>query len=115
MSAATNARWLGAIQLAKIGVQLLSIIVLSRLLEPADFGLVALAAAVSGFVLLFKDFGTGPALIQKSDLDGATQSAAFWMNTGLGLALGIALLCAAPLVALFMAAPDLTGLLLVLA
>ena len=115
MSAATNARWIGAIQFAKIGVQLLSIVVLARLLTPADFGLVAIAAAVSGFVLLFKDFGTGPALIQKRDLDEGTQSAAFWMNTAVGFALGIALLIAAPLIAHFMDAPGVTGLLLVLA
>jgi len=115
MSAATNARWIGAIQLAKIAVQLLSIVVLSRLLAPAEFGLVALASAVAGFVLLFRDLGTGPALIQKRELDDATQCAAFWMNTGLGFALGGALLLAAPLIAFFMDAPGLTGLLIVLA
>jgi O-antigen/teichoic acid export membrane protein len=115
MSAATNARWIGAIQLSKVGVQLLSIVVLSRLLHPEEFGLVALASAVSAFVLLFRDLGTGPALIQKLDLDAATQSAAFWMNAGLGLALGFALLLAAPIIALLMDAQGLTGLLIVLA
>ncbi len=115
MSAATNARWIGAIQFAKVGVQLLSIVVLSRLLSPADFGLVALASAVSGFVLLFRDLGTGPALIQKHELDEGTKSAAFWMNTALGVGLGVALLLAAPLIAFAMEAPGLTGLLAVLA
>lgn len=115
MSAATNARWIGAIQLSKVGVQLLSIVVLSRLLSPADFGLVALAAAVSSFVLLFRDLGTGPALIQKLELDGQTQSSAFWLNTAVGLALGLVLLLASPLIAFVMDAPGLTGLLAVLA
>lgn len=115
MSAATNARWVGAIQLAKVGVQLLSIVVLSRLLTPADFGLVALASAVSSFLLLFRDLGTGPALIQKRELDAATQTAAFWMNTALGVAMGLALLLASPVIERVMAAPGLAGLLAVLA
>jgi O-antigen/teichoic acid export membrane protein len=114
-AAATNARWIGAIQLSKIGAQLLTIVVLSRLLQPSEFGLVALASAISGFALLFRDFGTGPALIQKSDLDEATQSAAYWLNIGLGVGLGLVLLIAAPLMALLMDAPALTGLLAVLA
>jgi O-antigen/teichoic acid export membrane protein len=115
MSAATNARWIGAIQLSKIGVQLLSLVVLSRLLTPADFGLVALASAVSTFALLFRDFGTAPAIIQAPELDEATKSAAFWLNTGLGLALGVLVAALSPVLATVMRAPNLTGLLLVLA
>ena len=115
MSAAINARWIGAIQLAKVGVQLLSIVVLSRLLQPADFGLVALAAAVSTFAILFRDLGTAPALIQKSSLDEATTSAAFWLNAAVGLALGLGLALLAPLIATVLDAPRLSPLLMLLA
>lgn len=115
MSAATNARWIGAIQLSKIGVQLLSIVVLSRLLAPSDFGLVALASAVSTFALLFRDLGIAPAIIQRAELDESTKSAAFWLSAGFGLVLGSALALGAPLFALLLDAPDLTGLLFVLA
>lgn len=111
MSAANNARWIGAIQIAKVAVQLLSIVVLSRLLAPRDFGLVALAATVSTFALLFRDLGIAPAIIQKAELDQPTKSAAFWLSAAFGLGLGVAIACAAPLLALFMDAPELTGLL----
>jgi O-antigen/teichoic acid export membrane protein len=115
MSAANNARWIGAIQLSKIGVQLLSLVVLSRLLQPTDFGLVALAAAVSTFALLFRDLGTAPAIIQKPSLDEPTKAAAFWLNAAFGLALGVAIVVIAPLVARLMDAPRVTGVLMVLA
>jgi O-antigen/teichoic acid export membrane protein len=94
---------------------LLSIVVLSRLLRPEDFGLVALAAAVSTFAILFRDLGTAPAIIQKPSLDEPTKSAAFWLNAGFGVALGLALAVIAPLLARLMDAPRVTGLLLVLA
>jgi len=115
MSAANNARWIGAIQFTKIAIQLLSIVVLSRLLDPGDFGLMALAAAVSTFALLFRDFGIAPAIIQKSELDEATKSAAFWITTLLGLGIGLLVAVAAPLIAMWMEAPALRGMLWVLA
>jgi O-antigen/teichoic acid export membrane protein len=115
MSAAANARWIGVIQLSKIGVQLLSIAVLSRLLAPQDFGLVALASAVSTFALLFRDLGIAPAIIQSPQLDEATKSAAFWLSAAVGLLLCLLLVVAAPLIAALMNAPDLVGILALLA
>ena len=39
MSAVRNVRWVGMIQVTRVSVQLLGLLVLSRLLTPADFGL----------------------------------------------------------------------------
>lgn len=115
MTAATNARWVGAIQASKVAVQLLSILILARMLSAQEFGLVAIASVATNFALLFRDLGTAAALIQKADLDEETKSTAFWMNCALGLLLGVAMLASAPLIAALMKAPDVRGLLLVIA
>lgn len=115
MSAATNARWVGVIQASKVVIQLLSVLILARMLNAEAFGLVAIASVATAFALLFRDLGTASALIQKETLDDATKSTAFWMNCGLGLALGIVMVACAPLIGWFMKAPDVRGLLLVVA
>jgi len=42
-----------------------SLIVLARLLEPKDFGLVAMVTALTGVFNLFKDFGLSAATVQR--------------------------------------------------
>ena len=53
-------------------------VILARLLEPSDFGLVAIALIVVNFFEIFRDLGIGPALIhRKKDKDAAADSAFF--------------------------------------
>ena len=53
-------------------------VILARLLEPSDFGLVAIALIVVNFFEIFRDLGIGPALIhRKEDKDAAADSAFF--------------------------------------
>ena len=46
-------------QSARFVIQIASTMVLARLLAPADFGLIAMVTAVTGFAALFKDLGLG--------------------------------------------------------
>lgn len=114
-SARSNARWIALIQMSRVGVQLLSLLLLSRLLSPRDFGLAALAAVVTNFAMLLRDLGTAAALIQKPRLDEHTIATAFWISSGMGLLLGVMAAAGAPLLAALMHAPEVRGLLLVLA
>src|SRR5688572_681752 len=70
MSAVRNVRWVGMIQVTRICVQLLGLLVLSRLLTPADFGL-GLAVCLFGFSFfaehVFRAAGLAP-LVQLSAL-----------------------------------------------
>jgi len=51
-------------------------VILARLLEPSDFGLVAIALIVVNFFEIFRDLGIGPALIhRKEDQDIAADTA----------------------------------------
>src|SRR3990170_4605415 len=67
--------------------------VLARLLEPADFGLVALAAVFVGFTNVIAEEGMVDALVQRKELERAHLDAAFW--TGLAFALSVTVLLAA--------------------
>jgi O-antigen/teichoic acid export membrane protein len=98
--AISNLKWATASQLVRVGTQLLSMLVLARLLSPSDFGLVAMAATVTGFASLFRDFGTSSSLIQKPDPSPRLLSSVFWMNVALGLGLATLLGLITPIIAM---------------
>jgi len=62
--------------------QLVFMAVMARLLEPADFGLVAIANVSLRFFSYFAQMGIGPALIQKPTLDDADVRAALALSLG---------------------------------
>ena len=114
-AAASNVRWVGVTQAGRIGVQVASLIVLSRLLPPADFGLMAMAAVVMNFANLFRDMGTSVALIQRQELTKELLDTVFWLNVAFGILLGACIAIAAPAAAWAFSAGTLTGVMLGLA
>lgn len=114
MSALSNARWVAVGQAVRVGVQVLGLIFLSRILSPADFGLVAMATVVANFANLVRDLGTASAVIQRESLDEATKNTAYWFSLGTGSALGLGIAVLAPVLSLAFKAPALTGIFLVL-
>ncbi|MBW4645957.1 MAG: lipopolysaccharide biosynthesis protein [Goleter apudmare HA4340-LM2] len=66
---------------------LLVFLVLARLLEPKDFGLIALANIFITFMHIFLDQGLSQALIQREKLEPAHIDTAFWIQLGLGILL----------------------------
>lgn len=111
MSAVQNVRWVGMIQVTRISVQLLGLLILSRLLTPADFGLVAIVFAINNFALLLRDMGTASAIIQRNVLDEQTVLTAHWSNCFIGFGLAAILLALSyPLESAFQA-PGLAPLL----
>jgi O-antigen/teichoic acid export membrane protein len=98
---------IGSAQLVRIGVQLLSVVALSRLLAPEDFGLVASVTPVIGFVSMFQDLGYGQAIIQHREITDEQVSSIFWTTLGLGSCCAIAVMLASPAVAWFFHDPRL--------
>jgi PST family polysaccharide transporter len=88
-------------QLVKMGLQLMTAAILARLLEPEDFGLVAMAATVTIFVSLFTDLGLSTATIQRREIEHGIVSAFFYINLTLGVFFMVAAMAAAPLAAWF--------------
>jgi PST family polysaccharide transporter len=102
-------------QIARIVVQICSLAVLSRLLGPGDYGLVALVLAVVAAGEVFRDFGLSAAAVQAKSLTSAQRDGLFWLNAALGGALTIVTVLAAPLVALAFGQPELAPIMRLLA
>jgi O-antigen/teichoic acid export membrane protein len=101
-------------QAAKYGVDVLAVAVLARLLTPEDFGLVAMVAALLGFLAAFKDAGLSTATVQSARLSHEQVSALFWLNVALCLVLVAAVAAASPGVAWFYGDERLVGISLAL-
>jgi O-antigen/teichoic acid export membrane protein len=97
----SGVKWSTASQVGRQVVQLVTTIILARLLVPSDFGLVSMAMVVVGFVLVFADLGTAAAVIQREELSEGLMSSVFWANMAFGLSASVALFAASPLVAAF--------------
>lgn len=92
-------------QLGGQGIQLLlmvaSGVVLARLITPADFGLVGMAATLTSLSTVMRDFGMPMATVQRAAIEDRDVTALFWLGLRLNLALGIGLMLVGPLVAGF--------------
>jgi O-antigen/teichoic acid export membrane protein len=84
-----------------------SMMILARLLSPADFGLVAMVTACTGFLSLFRDCGLSMATIQRPTITRSQISTLFWINLVVGVILAIACVVAAPLLTVFYQEPRL--------
>jgi PST family polysaccharide transporter len=106
---------MGFSQAGRVIAQLLGMVILARLLSPSDFGVVAMAWLVTGFAGIFHDFGTKAAVIQRRELPSALLDSVFWLNVGIGIAIAILIALLAPIIAVAMREPQLTGVLWLLA
>lgn len=84
---------------AAVGIQFASVFVLSRLLTPEDFGLVAMVSIFIALAYLIKDFGLPMAALQAPTLSHQQASNMFWLNTAMALGSAVILTLCAPLVA----------------
>src|ERR1043165_547823 len=72
------------------------IVVMARLLAPADFGLVPGALALIDFVEVFSDLGIGLVIVQRHELEERHIRTGFTVSAILGLAFGAGIWLAAP-------------------
>ena len=97
-----------------VAVQLVSTVILARILTPEDYGIFAMVTAITAFAGLFRDLGLSSAAIQKKGLTTGQQSNLFWLNVLMGAFLTVLIAGCAPLVARFYGRPDLVNVTLVL-
>ena len=91
-------------------ILLISQIVLARLLEPKDFGLLGMLAIFIAVSQAFIDSGFDNALIQKKEVNQTDYSTVFYFNITIGIVLYLILFFAAPLIADFFHQPLLVDL-----
>lgn len=98
----------------QIGPQICNLVIyilLARLLEPGDFGLIAMLALFVSLATIFADAGFSSALIQKKNLTVDDETSIFALNIAVGCGLSLLLCLVSPLVALFYNQPVLVSLL----
>ena len=87
---------------ARIAIQLLGIVLLARLLSPADYGVTAMVLAIIGVGEILRDFGLSSAAIQAKTLTAGQRANLFWINLGIGAALtGVVAALAHPIAAFY--------------
>ena len=96
-------------------LKLIVMVLLTRLLSPADFGVVGAALIIIGFSLTFSQLGLGPALVQRPNLEPRHVSTAFFASTGFGLLIAGLVWLMAPLLAEFFRMEQLAPVVRVLA
>jgi len=94
-------KWASVSQLGRQIIQYTTTIILAALLTPSDFGLMAMAIVIVGFLEIFKDLGTAAAIIQNQNLSDESLSSIFWVNVGFGALVAFIVFLAAPLGAEF--------------
>lgn len=92
-----------------------ALMVLARLLDPTEFGLVGMVTAFTGVLNLFRDFGLSTATVQRSTITDEQISTLFWINIAAGVILGLLLSALAPVICGFYHEPRLFWVTIVLA
>lgn len=93
---------------------LATLVVLARLLDVSDFGLVALATASIGVLQVLSEGGFGAYLIQARQVDQRVTSSVHWWALAIATACAVVLVAAAPILAKVLDEPRLTLVLVAL-
>lgn len=94
----------------QLGTQVVGLVLLSRLLPPRAFGIVAMVSAVIGLANVLGGFGLSLSALAGRTPDQAERSNLFWMNAAAGLICMLAVAACGPLLASFYHQHALTGI-----
>ena len=86
-SVRTGVLWKFVGQIGVQGTRFVTVAVLARLLEPADYGSAAVAVALATFAPTVGDMGMGAALVQTERATRRVQSTAFWGSLAFGVSI----------------------------
>ncbi|NNF64615.1 MAG: lipopolysaccharide biosynthesis protein [Acidimicrobiia bacterium] len=102
-------RWVAIENLFLQGLQTVTTLILARVLDEDDFGIIALILLVNGLFVLVTEFGLGAALVQRQErVDDVYLATSFWTSLGLGLIAGGAVAALAGPIAASFNTPEAT-------
>lgn len=104
-------RWTYFGTASNVGLQLIYTAVISRILDPSAFGLVAAAGLALSFATYFAKMGLGQAIVQKAQLSEEEIRASFTSSVLLGGVFSAIVVPAAPIAAEFFREPRLAAVL----
>jgi O-antigen/teichoic acid export membrane protein len=93
-------KWTTTASIVNSFVQLIQLAILTRLLEPTDFGLMALVMVVIGFSEMFIDMGLSNAIIYKQNINNEQLSSLYWLNIIIGIFFYIILIIISPYISI---------------
>lgn len=88
--------WTTASSVVRNLVHLLQLAILTRFLDKADFGIVAIAHLFIGFTAMFLDMGISVGIIHRQNITNKEYSSLFWLNIIFGIVLTSSLFFLAP-------------------
>ncbi|MBZ4486836.1 lipopolysaccharide biosynthesis protein [Microbacterium sp. cx-55] len=97
-------------QLIRLVLLGLSIVLLARLLDPSDYGLVAMATAIIGVGELLRDMGLSMASVQARTVSAEEKSNLFWINSLIGAVLTVVVYALAGPIADLYGRPELVDI-----
>lgn len=109
--AINGVKWTFLDQAGSLGISFVVGIILARLLQPAEYGLLGMVTVFTAIATVFTDSGFGQAMVRKMDLTEEDKLTAFWFSCGMGILVYIALFISAPWVSAFYKEPQLTDIL----
>jgi O-antigen/teichoic acid export membrane protein len=86
-------------QATAFAIRIGSIMLLARILNPRDFGIVGMVTALTSVLALLRDFGLSAATVQRVDVSHEQASTLFWLNVLLGAVLTLVVAAMAPFIA----------------
>ena len=106
--------WVTVAQLIRLILTFVVTAILARLLEPDDFGLVAMVVVFTNFAAILNDIGLPAALVQSKEITEEQKSSSFWVNLLEGLLITLVLAALSPLIAGFYSKSQLIPIVIVL-
>lgn len=107
--------WLGGVRWAAQLFTWASTLIIARLLAPEDYGLVAMATVLTGFLEVVTDLGLGSALVQSRDLSRKEIEATMGATCLLGAGATVIVAASAPIWARVQGDPRIAPIMLALA
>lgn len=86
------------------------LVILARLLDTKDFGVMGMVTIVIRFTDIFMDMGISNAIIQKNDISKEDLSSLYWFNIMMGCSLALIIFLGSPLIAMLFNEPRLINL-----
>jgi len=108
-------RWTSLNTICQIVIQILTLVILGRLLSPEAFGLMAMVMVVVEIVNVFARMGLGEAIIYKKEISQNEISSLFYLNVFVGFFLFCTVFFSSSLVSYIYSEPDLIPLVRIVA
>jgi len=114
LKAIRSVKWNALSAFSSVSIQFLRTLILARMLDPRDYGLMGMMMVAMGFADAFVDAGLGSAIIHRQTEDRKVLSSLFWTNIGLGFAVYGILAACIPIMVWYFKEPLLASMSLVL-